>query len=103
MAVSHIAFNAGTSHGALLRRSLNSLESGLDDLTDTLAVMARMIDGDGSDAAHFTYMQDKYGFASNEAAKSAFEELNSLAFKLTTNAQVSDVAAAIAQALAKFR
>ena len=65
--------------------------------------MARMIDGDGSDASHFQYMTDKYNFGSNEMAKAAYEELNSLNFKLTTNSSVTDMDAAQNQAFAKFQ
>lgn len=103
MAVAHISFTAGTQHGGLLRSGLSKLEDAITDLVELRGTMALMIDGDGSDAAHFAYMQDKFGFASNAAAKSAWEELNSLLFKLTTNSSVADVSAALTQAFAKFR
>ena len=103
MAVSHIAFDDQAKHGRLLRRALQQIEEGKDNLDDTIAAMALMIDGDGSQAAHFTYMTTKFGFASDAASKAAWEELNSLKFKLSTNDSVTDVAAALAQAFAKFR
>lgn len=103
MAVTHIVFNASPSWGAMLRQSLRDLENGLDGLNDTIACMSRMIDGDGSSEAHFTYMVNRYGFTTNAEAKAAFEELNSLASKLNTNASVTDVNAALLQAFSKFR
>ncbi len=103
MALDHISYNIGTQHGAMLRNGLTLLEDGLDRLNDLLATMARMIDGDGSDAMHFAYMQEKFGFASNAAAKSAWDELNSLLAKLNTDSQVTSVNAALLQAFAKFR
>jgi hypothetical protein len=103
MAVTHLTFNDQLPHGRLLRRGLSQLEEGLDNLNDTKASMALMIDGDGTQAAHFTYLTAKYGFSSDADAKAAWDELNSLLFKLNTNASVTDVAAAIAQVFNKFR
>jgi tetrahydromethanopterin S-methyltransferase subunit H len=103
MAVQHLAFNADTQHGRLLRRGLTQLEDGLDQLNDLKGTMQLMIDGDGSQAAHFTYLTAKFGFGSNDDAKAAWDELNSLLFKLNTKSQVSDVNAALLQAFSKFR
>lgn len=103
MAVSHIAYSAGTQHGALLHSALGGLEAKFDDLNDIHASMALMIDGDGSQAAHFAYMTTKFGFSSDAVAKAAYEELSSLLFKLNTNASVTDVNAALLQAFNKFR
>lgn len=103
MAVTHIQFNQGTQHGALLRSGLTLLEDGLDRLNDLKATLQLMIDGDGSSAAHFAYMQERLGFSDNAAAKAAWDELNSLLFKLSTNSSVDNVNAALVQAFAKFR
>lgn len=103
MAVSHIGVNENTTYGRLLRDMLSMLEDGHDRLNELIAAMALMIDGDGSQAAHFTYITTKFGYASDAISKSAWEELNSLASKFNTDASVSSVKAAIAQALAKFR
>jgi len=62
-----------------------------------------MIDGDGSQVEHFEEVMTRYAFPSTTVAKSAWEELNSLAFKLNTNSSVTDVLAALNQAFAKFR
>ncbi len=72
-------------------------------LNDLLATMTLMIDGDGSDAAHFSYMQSKFGFADNATAKAGYEELASALAKLNTDGSVSNVNAAILQLLNKFR
>ena len=103
MAFSKIHYEAGLPHGALLRKALVGLETGLDDLLDTVACMAMMIDGDGSDAAHFGEVKSRYAFFDNATAKAAWDELNSLKFKLSTNASVTDVNAALIQAFNKFR
>ena len=103
MAANHILFNDQSSYGGLLRRGLQSLESGLDFLEDVKGAMQMMIDGDGSAAAHFGEVRDRFGFTSDAKAKEAWEELNSLIFKLTTNNSVTDVGNAIVQAFNKFR
>jgi hypothetical protein len=102
MAVSHIAFNDQLPHGRQLRAALSKIEDGYESLNEVIAIMTRMIDGDGSSAAHFTYMVTKMGFADTAGAKAAFDELNSLAFKLNTNASVTDVNAALLQVFSKF-
>lgn len=103
MAVTHLAFDDQTTHGRLIRRALNQIENGVEDLNDAIATMALMLSGDGSDPAHFTYLTAKFGFASDAVAKAAWEELNSVQAKLTTDSSVSNVRAAQLQAFAKFR
>lgn len=103
MAYQHIQFDDQTQHGRLLRRSLQQLEEGRDNLNDIIAAMQMMIDGDGSQAAHFTKATERFAFENDAAAKSAFDELNSLAFKLNTNSGQPNVLAAMDQAFNKFR
>jgi len=103
MAVSHIYFNEQSQYGRLIRRALNLIEDGLDNLNDTIGVITVMIDGDGSQADHFTYATTKFGFGSDADTKAAYEELQSLAFKLNTNASITDMNAALLQAFNKFR
>lgn len=102
MAVAHLHFNDGTKYGSALRVCLAKLEQGKEGLRDIIGDIALMIDGDGGDPAHFAYATDKFGFASNVVAKAAWEELNSLFFKLSTNNSVSNVDAAMLQAFRKF-
>lgn len=103
MAKTNIYFNDQTNHGRILRRGLNTLEEGFESLNDVLANMPHMIDGDGSDAAHFTEVTSRYGFADNATAKAAWDELNSLMAKLNTDNSVTSVNAAMLQAFAKMR
>lgn len=103
MAVAHINFNAGTPHGGLLKNGLSRLEDALNNLNELKATMQLMIDGDGSQTAHFPYMQEKFGFTDNAGAKAAWDELNSVLFKLNTNSSVDSVNAALLQVFNKFR
>ncbi len=103
MAVPHINFNQGTQHGSLLHSGLSRLEDSLKDLNEIKASMQLMIDGDGSQASHFTYMTGKFGFTDDAGAKAAWDELNSMLFKLNTDSSVSSVNAAMLQAFNKFR
>jgi hypothetical protein len=103
VATTNLYFNDQTQYGRMLRRGLNLLEEGYELLNDVLANVPHMIDGNGSDAAHFTEVTARYGFDNNADAKAAWDELNSLMFKLNTNTSVSDMNAAMLQAFAKLR
>lgn len=103
MAVAHINFNKGTEHGHMLFSALDRLEQSFTDLNEVHRTMALMIDGDGSSATHFTYMQEKFGFTDNAGAKAAYDELSSVLAKLNTDASVSSVNAALLQTFNKFR
>lgn len=103
MAFGHLNFNDQTPHGRLLRRWLNGMESVLDDGADVLAVMAQMIDGDGSDPAHFTEVTARFGFRGNATSKAAWDEINSAMSKVTGDGSVTFVNAAIKQVVAKLR
>lgn len=107
MAANFIDYDAQTPVGRKVARGLQMLREARDVLRDALALMAEMKDGDGSQASHFDLLAAEGGFSAadyadaNAAAKASFDELNSLYFKLSTNAEVSDVAAAITQACAR--
>jgi hypothetical protein len=92
-----------TNYSQMIIQCLGGLEDGLDGLNRTLGTMTLMLTGDGSQAAHFSEITLRYGFVSDAESKGAYEELNSLAFKLNTNASVTDVHAAFIQAFNKFR
>jgi hypothetical protein len=102
MAVQHITFNDQTNHGRMIRRALQQLQDGRQGLIEIIGVMQLMIDGDSSDPSQFTYMTTKCGFPDNATAKAAWEELNALKFKLTTDSSQSNVNAAFDQAQHKF-
>ncbi len=103
MAVAHLQINDQIPHGRMLRAAINKLDEGREELADIIASLGLMIDGNGSDAAHFVYMKEKLGCASNEIAKAVWDELNSVNFKLTTNASVDNVKAALDQVVNKLR
>lgn len=103
MAFSKIHFNDTLPHGALLRRALNQLETGHDLLNDAVEVITLMIDGDGSQASHFGEVMTRFATPDLATAKAMYDELQSLRFKLNTNAQVDSVLAAFNQAFAKLR
>ena len=103
MAVSHVTFNDQLQHGRLMRRGLQLLEEGIETLNDLKAFLDQAKDGDGSQAAHFTYATAKMGTTSDSQTKALYDELASLLFKLNTDSSVTDVHAAMIQAFAKFR
>lgn len=93
---------------ARVKQALRAIREGRAILGQELAVADQMRDGNGSEASHYDLFASEKGYAAgdyvdaNTAAKAAYDELASLHFKLTTNASVTDVAAAIDQACAKF-
>lgn len=103
MAVTHIKFNDQTNLGRRIRRALQQLEEGREELRDVISSMATMIDGDGSEATHFGYATTEGDFVSDAVTKAAFEELNSLYSKMNSDNSVSFVDAALTQAFNKFR
>ena len=111
MAISHIQINPQLPHASRLRSVALGIENDVDVLTEELGTMALMIDGDPSVAANYGEVVTRYGIETPgmveadrlAAAKALFDEMNSLKFKLTTNASVSDVNAAILQAASKIR
>jgi hypothetical protein len=102
MAVSHV-YILNSEYGAAFHSAKNAFENGFNRLNDLKATMALMIDGDGTSINHFTYMVAKFGLSSTTDAKALWDECNSLLFKLNTDAQVTNVNAAIKQFFNKFR
>lgn len=99
----HIFFDQRSQHGSMLRNLLNQLEFGRDTLFDMVATMQLMLEGDGTQDAHYSYMTTKFGFPDVATAHTAYNELVALQAKLNTNASVTNVLAAMDQAFNKFR
>lgn len=103
MAFQHIFFSAVTEYGGRLRSALTQAEDGIARLIHARDTITFMIDGDGSNASQFAEVASRYQFPDNASAKAAWDELNSCLGKLTTDASVSSVASALAQAFNKLR
>lgn len=102
MATTYIDFDPQTAIGRKLSRSLQMIREARDVLRDALATMATMVDGDGSDASHFTILTSEAGYPSNAVAKSSWNELQSLSYIINRPGGQGDAAgAAITQACAK--
>lgn len=102
MAVGHVGYNIHLPHGQLLKKSVDDFANGLDTLNELFLTIGQMRDGDGSQASHFDYAVEKFGFDDNVAAKACFDELGSVLAKLNTDASTSSVASAISQFIAKL-
>lgn len=103
MAMTHIQFDDQKQHGRYLRRSLQMLEEGREQLIKTKDVMQTMINGDGSSSTHFPEVTSRFGFTDDATAKAAWDEINSALSKLTTDASVTSVQAALLQLFSKLR
>ena len=103
MAVGHISFTSSSQGRERIRVLLSHLEQGLDSLDEEIGTMSQMIDGDGTQDSHYTYMTTTYGFASDAVAHAAFNELSAVKGKVLVDSAVSNVNAALNQAFNKFR
>jgi hypothetical protein len=103
MAMLHIQFNDQLQHGRYLRRGLQMMEEGRETLIKAKDVMATMMNGDGTLAAHFTEVTSRFGFTDDTTSKAAWDELNSALSKFTTDAQVTSVQSALLQLFSKLR
>jgi len=91
-------------------RALDMLQEAVALLTTERAIeLMRRGDTDGSDPTHYAALASAGAFTlsanyatANEAAKACFEQLDDLWFKLTTNASISDMSAAISNTCAKL-
>lgn len=107
MAATFVDFDANTPVGRKIARGLQMLRESRDVIRDALGMMNELSDGNRNTAGDFdllavegAYQAGDYGTA-NAAALASYQELNSLYAKLSTDASVSNVAAAITQAAAR--
>jgi hypothetical protein len=103
MAFTHIHFDDSTQYGRLLRNMLRTNEDADDKLADVIALVQSMIDGDGSQDAHYTEVTVRFGFPNNALAHAAFNELASAYAKTSGNGAVTNARAARDQLFAYLR
>lgn len=103
MAFNHIHFDSTLPHGRILRNALTMNEQADDLLADVVSLMAAMLDGDGSQDAHYTEITSRFAFTSNAKAHAAYNELTSAFSKTSGNGSVSNVRAARDQLFAYLR
>jgi hypothetical protein len=103
MAFTHIHFDDTTQYGRILRTMLRTNEAADDQLADILSLVQSMIDGDGSQDAHYTEVTVRFGFLNNAGAHAAFNELASAYAKTSGNGAVTNSRAARDQLFAYLR
>jgi hypothetical protein len=103
MAAAYLKYNPSTStHGRYIQSLITSFRQSVPGLADCLANFATMIDGDPSNVANYTVLTTAIGAPDNATAKAIYDELTSLNIKLQSDSQVTNVHAAIVQAIAKL-
>lgn len=103
MAVSHLLYNAQTStHGKYVLSAVASVEGAKRSMAKVIRILWLMIDGDGSLASHYATMATRIGAADGATAKAIWDELNSANSKISTDASVSGVSAALEQLIYKL-
>jgi hypothetical protein len=103
MAFPHIHFDEQSQYGRLLRTMLRTNEAADDQFTDIMSLVQSMLDGDGSQDAHYTEVTIRFAFPSNALAHAAFNELASAYAKTSGNGAVTNTRAARDQLFAYLR
>lgn len=103
MATTKITMAEGQRKAAQIRSWLTALEAVLDGGDDIVRDFPTMIDGDGSDAAHFDQVTALVGFQNGTMAKAFWDEFQSAWSKVSGDGSVSSVNAALKQIIAKCR
>lgn len=101
MATTNIPYERSNQFGQEITALLNCYRKVVTDGPLLLSAMGHMIDGDGSSDTHFAEMVTLGIFATNADAKASYDELQSVNGKLTTDASVTSVQAALLQVCAK--
>jgi len=103
MADNHYLFDRNKPAGFRLGRAHEDLDNALARLVNERDAMTQMLDGDGSQDGHYAAHVTAYGFGDTADAHAAYSELSAAIGKLTTDASVSSVNAALKQFVARFR
>jgi hypothetical protein len=101
MAATNIPFDRSNQFGQELKALLNAYRKAVTDGPIILEAMSHMVDGDGTDAAHFTELVTLGIFETTADAKASWDELQSANAKVTTDNSVTNVKAALLQVCAK--
>ena len=101
MAATNIPFDRSNQFGQEIKALLNAYRKVNQDGPLILSAMAHMIDGDGTSDTHFTEMVTLGIYDNTTDAKASYDELQSVNAKLTTDASVTSVDAALKQVCAK--
>lgn len=99
----HYLYNpSGSTHGKFLQRVITANDDGDHWFKELMAMLIQMLDGDGSQDAHFATITTRFGFADTTVAHAAYNELSSAYSKTSGDGNVSSVRAARDQLFARF-
>lgn len=101
MAETNISFDRSNQFGQEIKALLNAYRKVVSDGPLILESMALMLDGDGSQLAHFQTMVDLGIYPTTTDAKESYLELQSANSKCNTDASVDSVNTAFKQVCAK--
>ena len=101
MASTNIDFDRSNQFGQEIKAYLNALRKANQDGPNILTAIVHMVDGDGSQEAHFAELVAKGIYPTTADAMASYNEIASVNAKLTTDGSVTSVDAAIKQVCAK--
>lgn len=96
MAVQHISIEKSSSLGAQLYTAIDQLQASLAKINELRLAMPYMVDG-----SDYTHLETQFGLATGRGSL-AKAEIDSLMAKLNSNAQTTDVNAALQQVFNYF-
>lgn len=103
MASNYYLYNpTGSTHGKFLQRVVSSMADADHWFKELMNLLAQMLEGDGSQDAHFATITTRFGFPDNATARAAYNELLSSYGKISGDGSVSSVRAARDQMVARF-
>lgn len=99
----HLLYNPQTStHGKYVVQAVAGLENGKRALAKAIGVLGLMIDNAGTQDADYATMATRIGASDGASARKIWDELNSANAKITTDASVTSVNAALEQLFNKL-
>lgn len=101
MAATNIDFDRSNQFGQEIKAYLNAIRKVNQDGPNILATIVHMVDGDGTAEAHFAELVANGIYPTNADAMASYNELVSINLKMTTDASVTSVDAAMKQVCAK--
>lgn len=99
---SSYGYTTTSTHGKFLQRLITANQDADRYFSDTMAMFVQMLDGDGSQDAHYATITTKFGFPDTTTAHNAYNELQSAFGKTSGNGSVSSVKAARDQLYARL-
>ncbi len=93
---------SSSTHGKFLERTVSFSNTADRYFLELMNMLASMLDGDGTQDAHYATIVTRFGFPDTTTAHAAYNELSSAYAKTSGNGSVTNSRAARDQMFARF-